>query len=127
MPYVLPVPGPSGLWIATPKTDYIVHQRETSKAHQDHIVMHEIGHIIGGHHNSEGAGSLAALMPSLSPEVVAGALGRTSYDEEQEREAEMTATIIMEWAMLNDARPRLTADSSTHRIEAALGDRQGWL
>jgi hypothetical protein len=128
VPYVLPVSGPSGLWIGTEQADYIIYQRETSKAHQHHIIMHEVGHILGGHRSRDGHGGFfQALMPSLSSDVVARALGRTSYDEEQEREAEMTATIIMEWAMLHDVRPRLSTDSSTHRIETALGDRQEWL
>ncbi|WP_237773300.1 MULTISPECIES: hypothetical protein [Streptomyces] len=127
MPYALPVAGPSGLWIATAQADYIVYQRETSKAHQDHIIMHEVGHILGDHRHPDGQDGVSrALLPSLSADVVTRALGRTSYDEEQEREAEMTATIIMEWSMLHAVRPRQSTDSSS-RIESALGDQQRWL
>ncbi len=128
VPYGLPVSGPSGLWIGTDSADYIFHQRETSKAHQDHIIMHEVGHILAGHSNREADGGvLQALMPNISPDVVKSMLGRTSYDEEQEREAELIATIIMGWAMLEETRPRPSGDRATRRIQAALGDRQGWL
>ncbi|WP_328928561.1 ImmA/IrrE family metallo-endopeptidase [Streptomyces sp. NBC_00190] len=129
VPYRLPANGPYGLWIATDTTDYIFYQQETSKAHQDHIIVHEVGHILADHHSGElDDALLGAIMPNISLDVVKRLLGRSSYDEEREREAETMATIILEWARLLDqvARPA-PRDSSAGRIQRALTERRGWL
>lgn len=112
VPHPLPVPGPFGAWIATESTDYILYQQETTKVHQDHIILHEVGHIMAGHRSGE---------PGQP-------LWRTSYDEAREQEAELVASIILEWAsVLDRVSPGPAADSSLHRVQTALGDRQGWL
>ncbi|MBT2450370.1 hypothetical protein J7F03_25490 [Streptomyces sp. ISL-43] len=129
VPYRLPAHGPYGLWIATDTTDYIFHQQETSKPHQNHIIVHEIGHILADH-QSGGLDDalLGAITPSISLDVVKRLLGRTSYDEEHEHEAEMMATIILEWAcILNTVAQPVTQDSAAHRIQTALTERRGWL
>ncbi|MCN0178457.1 ImmA/IrrE family metallo-endopeptidase [Salinispora arenicola] len=41
--------GVCGLWVTTTTTDYIAYERHTSLAHQDHIILHELGHILCGH------------------------------------------------------------------------------
>lgn len=127
--HAIPVPGPFGVWIATDTEDYILYQRETTKAHQDHIVLHELGHILAGHSSEEQDDDLLrSLYPDLAPEVVRRALRRTAYDNDHELEAEMVATIILEWASVLDP----VAAESNHRravarMESALGDRMGWL
>jgi hypothetical protein len=126
----IPVPGPFGAWITTPSTDYILFQQETTKAHQDHIVLHEVGHLIAGHRSDEQDDELlGALCPNVSPEAVRRALRRTSYDTEHEREAESVATIILEWASVLDlvAPPLLDDGTPANRYDEALIDRVGWL
>lgn len=141
MPHPIPVPGPFGAWITTDVADYILYQQETSKAHQGHIVLHELGHIIAGHRSDEGNDALLAELypemepdalrgqyPDLQPDAVRRALRRTSYDTEQEREAETVATIILEWASVLDlVAPSASADTAAQRMGVALGDRMGWL
>ncbi|MFJ9865361.1 hypothetical protein [Streptomyces sp. NPDC101165] len=129
VPYSLPVPGPFGVWIATGTRDYIIYQRETTKSHQDHIILHEVGHILAGHDSDDGDEDLWSLMmPDIAPEAIRRALRRTSYDQEHEREAELVATIILEWAsVLNQVAPPPATDVSVRRVQTALGDRQGWL
>lgn len=141
VPHPIPVPGPFGVWIATEAADYILYQRETSKAHQGHIVLHELGHILAGHSGDAEddtllaelyldvePGALRERYPDLEPDAVRRALRRTSYDTEQEREAETVATIILEWASVLD---RVASPASAHataqRMGAALYDRLGWL
>jgi hypothetical protein len=124
------VPGPFGARITTPTTDYILYQQETSKAHLDHIVLHEVGHLIAGHRNDEEDDELlSTLCPNVSPEAVRRALRRTSYDTEHEREAESVATIILEWAsVLDRVAPRLLDDGTPeNRYDEALIDRMDWL
>lgn len=129
VPYSLPVPGPFGLWLATASTDYIVYQAETTRMHQDHIILHEVGHILADHASDDTDDAYwRNAMPDLSPEMIRRALRRTSYDAEHEREAETVATIIMEWASVLDyVTPHRSDQAAVRRLEAAFNDRQGWL
>lgn len=91
--------------------------------------MHEVGHILADHHSDEDDDELWSLMmPDIAPEAIRRALRRTSYDQEHEREAELVATIILEWASVVDrVAPPQPTDASVRRVQTALGDRQGWL
>ncbi|MFF3911672.1 hypothetical protein ACFYZJ_38410 [Streptomyces sp. NPDC001848] len=129
MPYPLAVPGPYGVWIASGTTDYILYQQQTTKAHQAHIILHEVGHILSDHRDDGSDERFwQEQLPDLSLNTIRRALRRTSYDDKQEREAELVATIILEWAsVLDHVAPRLASDRSLNRIQTALGDRRGWL
>jgi len=137
IPYPLPVPGPFGLWLATQQSDYIVFQRETSRPHQDHIILHEIGHILSDHGSDDADDKYwRKALPDLSPEMIRKALHRTTYTCRQEREAETIATIILEWAArlvgyrepeIDCRVPRLVDQDSVDRLERVLSDHQGWL
>lgn len=92
-----PVPGlsagaPCGLWIGTARADHVFYDPGTSPLHAEHIVLHELAHILSGH--SGAAGDLGNLFPDLDPATVTRVLGRVSYTTEQEREAEMMASLI---------------------------------
>ena len=133
----LPVPGPFGAWISTPSAEFILYQKETSGPHQNHIILHELGHILAEHASDERDDVLAGELdpsdvreryPDLDPGAVRRALRRTSYDTEQEQEAELVATIILEWASVIDVvAPRTATDERTRNIDNALTDRLGWL
>lgn len=129
VPYPIPVPGPFGLWISTTDADWILYQLQTTAAHQAHIVLHEIGHILAGHDSDDTDDAVwATLMPHLPPEVIRRALRRSGYGDAHEREAELVATIIMEWASVLDyVMPARPSQAAVRRIQEALGDRQGWL
>ncbi|MFD5751135.1 hypothetical protein [Streptomyces sp. NPDC127033] len=114
--------------MATDTTDYVFYQQETSTTHQNHIVAHEVGHILAEHRGTEMSGEiLAGMMPHLSPDVVRRTLLRTAYEEEQEREAELVGAIIMELARPLSDRSAHPEDSPEHRIGTALGGERGWL
>ncbi|XVU20934.1 hypothetical protein ACQPZJ_27090 [Actinoplanes sp. CA-054009] len=92
-----PVPGlsagaPCGLWIGTPDADHVFYDPGTSPLHAEHIVLHELAHILSGHSGADG--SLARLFPDLDPVTVGRVLGRAAYSDAQEREAEMMASLI---------------------------------
>ncbi|MBO0803330.1 MAG: hypothetical protein J2P25_09705 [Nocardiopsaceae bacterium] len=128
-PAPIPVPGPFGIWIAVPGADHILFQQETTRAHQDHIILHEVGHIIARHgSDEEDAEILRALYPDVDPEMVRRMTRRTSYETAQEREAETVATIILQWAsVLDPLAPRFAATATGRRMHAGLGDRVGWM
>ncbi|MEU6216412.1 hypothetical protein ABZ845_02655 [Streptomyces sp. NPDC047022] len=95
----MPLPpdrGPCGLWVATPEVDYIVYQADTGKAHQGHIVLHEIGHMICDHKSTPAEESEVSrlLLPNIDPTMVRVVLGRTSYDRGEEKAAELIASLI---------------------------------
>jgi len=116
------------VWIATAKADYILYQQETSKAHQNHIILHELGHLLAGHTSDEqDDGLLAGLYPDLEPDAVRRALRRTSYDSAHEREAETVATIILEWASVLDKVAPRNSEGPARRMAKSLADRIGWL
>jgi hypothetical protein len=92
-----PVPGlsaeaPCGLWIGTRTADHVFYDPGTSPLHAEHIVLHEVAHILSGHEGSGGAH--ARLFPDLDPATVRRVLGRAGYTSAQEREAEMMASLI---------------------------------
>ncbi|MER6047227.1 hypothetical protein ABT168_07105 [Streptomyces sp. NPDC001793] len=96
----LPDGGLCGAWLSTGNTDHIYFAANTSQTHQRHIVLHEIAHMLWGHQLLPDAGSLAHLFPDLDPETVLRALllQRAGYAEEQERQAEMMASLLGETA-----------------------------
>nr|WP_246458231.1 hypothetical protein [Saccharopolyspora gloriosae] len=118
------------MWIATADTDWILYQRDTTTGHQEHIILHEVGHLISGHASNEADDDIwTQLFPDIPPEIVRRALRRDGYAPAAEHEAEMVATVIKEWAELLhrlEAPPDRTSDAST-RIGRAFDDHQGWL
>jgi hypothetical protein len=102
---------PCGLWLGLPGADYVFYDPGTSPLHAEHIVLHEIAHILCGH--SAGPG-LAHLFPDLDPALVSRALGRSGHNTAEEREAEMLASLIRTAASPD-------RDDPLGRFAAALG------
>jgi hypothetical protein len=97
MPFDTAPGDPVGIWIATRTKDYICYEAATSKLHREHIILHELGHVLCGHKSTgDSAAALASLlMPSLDPAVVRRALARTVYSDPDERQAELFATVVL--------------------------------
>ncbi|MCE7002023.1 hypothetical protein LWC34_04140 [Kibdelosporangium philippinense] len=89
---------PCGMWLATDVADHIFVERQTSPFHQEHIILHEIGHMLCGHAMPALSETAVSAEPGdpVDPAIVHGALTRTSYTNYQEREAEMVATLVLE-------------------------------
>ncbi|MFE3600763.1 hypothetical protein [Streptomyces sp. NPDC059142] len=147
----LPKPGPSGMWAEYDTYDVILYQQETTDLHQDGIILHEVGHILvaenekatedytrevgtdasdtsaGGDAVAVDVEGWAAMLPVFGTEAVKRVAQRCSYDDGEECSVELVATIILEWsALLADSTPPAD-DPALRRVEAALGDRRGWL
>ncbi len=126
--YPLRVPGPFGLWLSTPGADYILYQQQTTALHQEHIVAHELGHLLGGHRSDEDDDSVwQELMPDVPPELIRRALRRSAYDTHDEHEAEMIATILLETAATHASVSLPARSPRAQRAQDALSDRQRWL
>jgi hypothetical protein len=120
---LLPLPGLTevcGLWVATAGFDLIAYERNTTRPHQDHIVLHEIGHMLCDHYPTSltPAEQVRLLLPSLDPAMVSRVLGRAGYGSTEEREAEFLASLIRQHA--ESAR---VGGSVTDRLRSALGGR----
>jgi hypothetical protein len=112
-----------GLWISTDKRDDIYVEEQTTPFHREHILLHEIGHILCDQ-QSQGQDelvTLAKLLPDLSPELIRRVLARTNYTSEQEQEAELVASLIRTAAATLGPRP---SSGVRGELEIALGIRE---
>ncbi len=91
MEWDLPAQGPFGVLISREDEDVIAYQAKTTRAHQEHIILHEVGHII--------AFDLAGERPEL-PQL------RTCYSNRDERDAEIIASAIMHQVISINRRSR---------------------
>lgn len=100
VPIVTGPGSPCGLWVATAETDVIFHEAATSSLHRDHIVLHEIGHLLCDHRGGPAVDVALAgmLLPSLDAGMVGRVLGRAAYTDTEEREAELFASLVLERA-----------------------------
>ena len=115
---------PSGVWIATEVGDFVFVDQTARPLHWEHIVLHELAHIICDHLGAAAMseGDAAALLPSLSREMVARVLGRTRYTQDEEQEAELLATMIAQRVDRGDRRhddPQVQAFRG--RLRSTLG------
>ncbi|MCP2323606.1 hypothetical protein HDA40_002113 [Hamadaea flava] len=87
---------PCGLWIGTTDTDYVFYESGTSRLHRNHIVLHELGHMLCDHQGVGPFGEefLRAAMPNLDPGALQRVLGRSAFTADQEQEAEYFATFV---------------------------------
>ncbi|MGW0392477.1 hypothetical protein ACWDYJ_16585 [Streptomyces sp. NPDC003042] len=109
--------GVCGLWVGTATVDYVFYESQTTPLHQEHIVLHELGHILFGHHSLEGE-----EIDGRAPVV----LGRTNYSTRQEQEAEMLASMIRTRTSGSGRSGHTTAPrGALARLESAMGYERG--
>ncbi|GAB3965579.1 hypothetical protein [Streptomyces sparsus] len=114
---------PCGVWVATSSTDVIFYEPATSGVHKLQIVLHELAHLLLGHGAPDAERPAYAVR--LLDDVASAAhrdsdahrddendldldqllhvLGRTSYTDGEERDAELLATILSERALRGEA------------------------
>ena len=100
----------AGVWVANTRADYIFYAQDAPRPHQEHIILHELAHLLCGHESGPAEAELlrVLLFPHLDQTLVRSALGRTRYDTCQEREAELLATLIEHrWRRLRRRRSQL--------------------
>lgn len=100
---------PCGLVIERAEDVIIAYDATSSAHHADHIILHEVGHLLLGHltdpdHPSSNRPAtlgttlpqtLASLFPGIDPATVRQVLHRGAYDTTAERQAELFASLIM--------------------------------
>lgn len=122
----LPPESPCGLWVSTDRADYVFYEERTSQLHREHIVLHEIGHLLCDHEATPVADEEASrlVMPSLDPGMVNRMLGRTHYSGVEEQQAELIASLIREKASRWSHQPNWTIPAEAvglvERLEGSL-------
>ncbi|MFF4716353.1 regulator component [Streptomyces eurythermus] len=89
--------GACGLWLGTVDADYVFYETRTAPLHQEHIILHEIGHVLCDHHRSftgDGEQPAGRFPEAPTPHLVRRLMARTSYTTTEEQEAEMIASLI---------------------------------
>jgi hypothetical protein len=118
----MPAGAPYGLTLFTDVGNVIAYEQRTSRVHQDHIIAHELGHVVLGHRALalDDAESFQLLLPSLRPGLVRQVLGRSgAYSGLEEQQAEMMATLLLEEA----GRVKPGAAAAIEPCDAELRDR----
>ncbi|HLS79098.1 MAG TPA: hypothetical protein VK083_20155 [Nocardia sp.] len=103
----------AGLWVARRYDDMIVYDSEATGRNADHIILHEVGHMLLGHGpdaadlDAPSAGALPAALAALLP-AVAGqhVLGHNEFGPENEQHAQVFADMMMVYATLPRRRKR---------------------
>lgn len=119
--------GPCGVWLSLPESDYVFYEASTSPVHRDHIIAHELGHLLCDHvsHETIPDEVLLSLMPDLDIEVVRRVLARTTYSASEEQEAEMIATLVLERSGHPPGPDSTGGDIVLDRLQRTLGARRG--
>ncbi|WP_221355958.1 regulator component [Streptomyces beigongshangae] len=117
LPEPMATAGACGLWLGTDDADYVFYEARTAPLHQQHIILHELAHVLCDHGGSPDSGGLPAspLLGDLQPRLVKRLMARTSYTTMEEQEAEMIASLIQ-----SAGKPRRSA-GRLGRLSAYLG------
>jgi hypothetical protein len=95
----------TGAWQPRSDHDLIAYAENTTSLHQDHIILHEIGHMICDHRGTcvLSLSTARHIAPHLTPTAFAHLLGRTTVAND-EAEAETIATLILAQIARQDRR-----------------------
>ncbi|MEV5880101.1 regulator component [Streptomyces sp. NPDC052101] len=109
--------GACGLWLGTDDADYVFYETRTVPFHQQHIILHELAHVLCDHGGVMDMGGAFAgpVFNDLQSHLVKRLMARTSYTTAEEQEAEMIASLIQ-----SAGNPRRSA-GPLERIGSFLG------
>lgn len=112
----------SGLCVSNKHADHIFFETHTTALHQEHILLHELGHLAWGHTEVRSTAAERLLLPNLDATRVLGVLGRAAYSSEEEQAAELFAELVLH--RVHNARQRSgerEADEVLNRMHDTLG------
>ncbi len=87
----------SGAWAAMESIDIVFYEQHAIPFHQQHIILHELSHILCEHQGFDFTEQgLRSLLLTDVPIERLRTLQSNHYSDEEEREAEMLASLILE-------------------------------
>lgn len=112
-----------GLRVKTPDWTLVLFRRRATANQTNHTILHELGHEWFDHGSSLTAEELHRQVPHLGPRLIArftsgdgvAVQARAHYDTEEEREAEVAASLIPLMA-----RDRAVTDDVLGRLDSSL-------
>ncbi|MCT7373357.1 hypothetical protein [Mycolicibacterium llatzerense] len=107
LPYRLSGSGVHGMLVRTGPTDYVVFDSETTTMHREHIILHELSHVLCGH-SAAGHTGLGEV------------LRRENYLDDQEIEAETLASIMGQRVRRGAPQSISISNANLGRILASL-------
>ncbi|WIX99639.1 hypothetical protein QRX60_37135 [Amycolatopsis mongoliensis] len=109
---------PSGAWQPRPDYDLIAYVEHTSALHQDHIIAHELAHMLCAHTGTcqMSESEAARLAPDLAPQALSHLLTRVTTGTD-EYEAELIAVLLLSAA--TSEPPAVQPDASGRAAEQA--------
>ncbi|NJC70707.1 hypothetical protein HC031_13425 [Planosporangium thailandense] len=112
-----------GIWVSTATGDEIFVEEETTAFHREHIILHEVCHILCDHRTNhmDDSAMFSDLLPDLNSDLVKRLLARTSYTSRQEQEAELLASLIHATGRSRSGPPSRGVRGA---LELALGIRE---
>jgi len=115
---------PCGVWIASETSDHIFYEAATSPLHRDHIILHEVSHMLLNHTSIiDGVRpGDRGLFPNIDPATVVSLLTRASYGNDDERDAERLASLINSKAAPTSRNSTIVHDRALRRLDDALSD-----
>ena len=115
-------PSVCGACAVTESAVHVFYDPRTSSLHQDHIIAHEFSHLLLGHHENRPVSALApTFITTVDPATVQMMLGRTKYEEDEERDTELLASllqrrIIDRWLRSDESSGDEVQDRVTHTL-----------
>ncbi|MFJ4007374.1 hypothetical protein ACIPWL_28505 [Streptomyces sp. NPDC090023] len=115
-------PSVCGACAVTKSAVHVFYDPRTSSLHQDHIIAHEFSHLLLGHHEKRPASALSeTIFANIDSATVQMMLGRTKYDEDEERDTELLASllqrqIIDRWLRSDETSGDEVQDRITHTL-----------
>ncbi|MGC4998512.1 hypothetical protein [Streptomyces sp. BV129] len=115
-------PSVCGACAVTESAVHVFWDPRTSSLHQDHIIAHEFCHLLLGHHEKRPASALSStIFTNIDLATVQMMLGRTKYDEDEERDTELLASllqrqIIDRWLRSDESSGDEVQDRLTHTL-----------
>ncbi|MFK4146485.1 regulator component [Streptomyces sp. NPDC004065] len=125
LPEQAAVAGACGLWLGTDDADYVFYEARTAPLHREHIILHEIGHVLCDHHRGGTSGDgrpITGILDGLQPHLVRRLMARTSYSTAEEQEAEMIASLIQSAGTAGRAGGRLGRLGAFLGVTVDVGD-----
>lgn len=117
---------PFGAWIEEASVDVVFYEQRTTPLHQQHIILHELGHVLCDHRGIADIELAKSLSSDTGlPVERLRALRDGRYTGEEEQEAEMIATLILARVMDAQANTR-DLDSHVTGTLRLLDILEGW-
>ncbi|MBX3037422.1 MAG: hypothetical protein KF758_10990 [Anaerolineales bacterium] len=113
--------GLNGLWAPTSSRDCIFLHIAATPIHKQHILTHELSHLLLGHTPLlTGSEQIYTFLTSYITEV-RGHLARSSFDAQEEQEAELMGSLLLSDLVLKqDMRETGIYNRTTTQYQSAL-------